>query len=75
MKISKKCSTESATNTANIAAVPVVESECENCKEADRSEAIQHIKAAIDCLGKGAKEDITAKTAIANLSVVLFELK
>lgn len=37
--------------------------------------ALSHIKAAIDELGKDAKTDIIAKENIANLSVVLFDLK
>lgn len=37
--------------------------------------ALQHIKAAIDILGKsGIKDDVT-KDSIANLSVVMFDLK
>ncbi len=41
-----------------------------NCEEAKK-----HIKAAIDCLGKDAKESIVAKESIANLSVVLLDLQ
>lgn len=38
------------------------------------SDAQKHIKAAIDCLGADAKDDIVAKESIANLSVVLMDL-
>ena len=37
--------------------------------------AIDHIQEAIQSLGPDAKEDEIARDAIANLSVVLFELK
>ena len=37
--------------------------------------AIDHIQEAIQSLGPNAKEDEIARDAIANLSVVLFELK
>lgn len=41
----------------------------------DTDKALQHIKAAIDILGKsGDKSDLT-KDSIANLSVVMFDLK
>ena len=41
-----------------------------------RSEAISYIKSAIEVLGDSAKSgDILAKESIANLSVVLFDLK
>ena len=38
-------------------------------------EAQQHIMAAIDALAKCGKEDIVAKDNIANLSVVMLDLK
>nr|DAJ50901.1 MAG TPA: putative glycogen [Caudoviricetes sp.] len=41
-----------------------------NCEEAKK-----HIKAAIDCLGRDAKDNIVAKESIANLSVVLLDLQ
>lgn len=37
--------------------------------------AIDHILSAIDCLGEIAKDDSLARESIANLSVVLFDLK
>lgn len=40
-----------------------------------RDEAVEYIKSAIHTLGTNAKDDIVAKEAIANLSVVLFDLK
>ena len=48
----------------------------ENCSSSTSTDkALQHIKAAIDILGKsGDKSDIT-KDSIANLSVVMFDLK
>lgn len=39
----------------------------------DRSRT--YIKAAIDCLGTQAKDDVLAKEAIANLSVILLDLQ
>lgn len=39
------------------------------------SAAQRYIKAAIDALGKHAKEDILAQESIANLSVVLLDLQ
>lgn len=38
-------------------------------------ECIQFIRSAIDCLGVNAKNDDKAKEAIANLSVILFDLQ
>ena len=37
--------------------------------------ALKHIKAAIDILATEAKDDVVAKDSIANLSVVLFDIK
>lgn len=37
--------------------------------------ALQHIKAAIDILGKSGKRDDLTKDSIANLSVVMFDLR
>ena len=39
------------------------------------AEAQKHIRAAIDCLGKAAKDNIIAQESIANLSVVLLDLQ
>lgn len=39
------------------------------------TEAQRHIKAAIDILATEAKDDVVAKDSIANLSVVLFDIK
>lgn len=45
-------------------------------KSENHSEAISYIKSAIEVLGESAKNgDVLAKESIANLSVVLFELK
>lgn len=38
-------------------------------------ETLKYIKSAIDSLGKVAKDDVIARESIANLSVVLFDLK
>ena len=35
----------------------------------------KYIRAAIDCLGANAKDDVLAKEAIANLSVILLDLQ
>jgi len=40
-----------------------------------KTEAVEYIKSAIHTLGATAKDDIIAKEAIANLSVILFDLK
>lgn len=39
------------------------------------AEAQKHIRAAIDCLGRAAKDNIIAQESIANLSVVLLDLQ
>lgn len=45
------------------------------CATSDTDKALQHIKAAIDILGKsGDKTDVT-KDSIANLAVVMFDLQ
>ncbi len=55
-------------NTVPVEAEPVV-SECPyQC-------AIDHIYKSIECLGAVAKDDALARESIANLSVVLFDLK
>ena len=38
-------------------------------------QALQHIKAAIDILGKSGQKDAVTKDTIANLGVVMFDLK
>lgn len=38
-------------------------------------QALQHIKAAIDILGKSGNKDSVTKDSIANLGVVMFDLK
>ena len=38
-------------------------------------QALKHIKAAIDILGKSGKKDAVTKDSIANLGVVMFDLK
>lgn len=66
MKISKakKCASAASTSRAD------------SVTEVNKYQAgIDYIKAAIDSLAENAKEDDTAKDAIANLSVVLLSLK
>lgn len=70
MKISKNSNVSAATNTAGMVA-----SADDTNVDIDYAEAIDHVKAAIDALSKFAKHDETAKSAIADLSVVLFKLK
>jgi len=41
----------------------------------DTDKALQHIKAAIDILGKSGNKDAVTKDSIANLGVVMFDLK
>lgn len=43
-------------------------------KKSDYCKAQEHIRCAIDELGKTAKDDVVAKESIANLSVVLMDL-
>lgn len=38
-------------------------------------QALQHIKAAIDILGKSGNKDSVTKDSIANLGIVMFDLK
>lgn len=38
-------------------------------------EGVKHIRAAIDCLGLNCKDDAVAREAIANLGVIMFDLK
>lgn len=46
---------------------------CNSSTSTDK--ALQHIKAAIDILGKSGKKDAVTKDSIANLGVVMFDLK
>ena len=64
MKISKN------TSRASVASTPK-----KSVTSSSRADAQQHIRAAIDCLGKEAKADTIAKESIANLSVVLLDLQ
>lgn len=52
---------------------------CDDVKGCNAStstdKALQHIKAAIDILGKSGSKDAVTKDSIANLGVVLFDLK
>lgn len=65
MKISKKPISVKAATAEKASSI----------QSASKEEAISHIYAAINCLGKEAKTDIVAKESIANLSVVLLDLK
>ena len=60
MKVSKNPSPEAEVQAAN--------------NSAKYAEATKYIRAAVDCLGKMAKDDILAKESIANLGVVLLDL-
>lgn len=72
MKISKKDlqnKNKSKTCSANA-------STCRNAEDKDKyGECKKSIRSAIDALGNIAKDDILAREAIANLSVVLFDLQ
>ena len=46
---------------------------CNSSTSTDK--ALQHIKAAIDILGKSGNKDAVTKDSIANLGVVMFDLK
>ena len=50
-----------------------------NCKDVKSSsstdKALQHIKAAIDILGKSGNKDAVTKDSIANLATVMFDIK
>ena len=41
----------------------------------DTDKALQHIKAAIDILGKSGQKDEVTKDSIANLATVMFDIK
>ena len=74
----KKCYDENEPNVPHRIKT-VSKSDVKSCGDIKAStstdKALQHIKAAIDILGKsGDKSDIT-KDSIANLSVVMFDLK
>ena len=45
------------------------------CGSTSTDKALQHIKAAIDILGKSGDKDEVTKDSIANLGVVMFDLK
>jgi len=48
----------------------------EASKVSNKNDAIQYVRCAIDALGASAKQgDKTSKEAIANLSVVLFDIQ
>ena len=65
MRVSRNTSGRSASSTIQKG----------NSIKASKYQAAQkHIKAAIDCLGSDAKNDVLAKESIANLSVVLLDL-
>lgn len=74
MKISKKPTAVNAATAEGVAIQePVVATEA--IQSESRKQAADHIYAAITCLGKDAKTDIVARESIANLSVVLLDLK
>lgn len=64
MKIAKKGST---VNQSSNTAVKCAE-------DSKYAQSKKYIKSAIDALGEVAKDDVLAREAIANLSVVLFDL-
>ena len=64
MKIIKNCDNVTGSNK-------VVSCDNQNLK----LDACNHIQSAIDCLGQIAKDDEVAKDSIANLGVVLLDLK
>ena len=71
MKITKKSVVNSSTTD-----VEVVKPEEETVQlDSNREEAIGYIQSAISALSVTAKTDIVAKESIANLSVVLLDLK
>ncbi len=45
------------------------------CATSDTDKALQHIKAAIDILGKSGNKDDVTKDSIANLATVMFDIK
>ena len=47
---------------------------CNSSTDTDTDKALQHIKAAIDILGKSGNKDDITKDSIANLGVVMFDL-
>ena len=73
--------TDPRTAERNRRSIDSFESWCENFdlssikSSTDTDKALQHIKAAIDILGKSGNKDDITKDSIANLSVVMFDLK
>ena len=66
MKITKSCKNTDIKNCNN----PTVPKDMTDAK----AEACNHIKSAIECLGKIASCDEVAKDSIANLGVVMLDL-
>lgn len=66
MKIARKVTVVSNTATTQSTSISA---------KSNYEQAMKHIKSAIDCLGKEAKSSVVAKESIANLGVVLFDIK
>ena len=77
MKISKKAAHVEPVKEALVQEVPANEpGACNGPNDCNEySECVEYIRSAISSLGPKAKNDITAREAIANLSVVLFDLQ
>lgn len=78
MKISKrsiKASDEACAVNKECEDVECEEDTCKVTAARTYQSAVDHIFAAIEDLGTVAKDDVLARESIANLSVVLFDLK
>ena len=73
MKITKGTDKSDIKETKTENLNPAVETPVNANRSYERSR--KYIRAAIDCLGTNAKDDVLAKEAIANLSVILLDLQ
>ena len=73
MRIVKSTKAVKATETVEVADKTTSVTAAKDLSVNDQ--ALQHIKAAIDILGKSGQKDAVTKDTIANLGVVMFDLK
>lgn len=73
MRIVKSNKTVKATSKTGRGNIPIKFSK--DIKPSAQDQALSHIKAAIDILGKSGMKDDVTKDSIANLGVVMFDLK
>ena len=73
MRIVKSSKAVEATKTAEVADKTASVTAAKDLSA--NEQALTHIKAAIDILGKSGQKDAVTKDTIANLGVVMFDLK